>query len=94
MNDEFKFVTPDDMSLEEYPCGVCAGDIISLKNDLHYTNYKDQPTGEVRSAGSEAMVLTGNPEEPDVVWLRWHDGERATWDETILEAFKVTRKIT
>jgi hypothetical protein len=93
MNEEYKLVTPEMMSLRTYPCGVSAGDIISLKEDLHYQDHKGKPSGKVRPSGSEAMVLTGNPEEPDVVWFRWRDGERETWDSTILETFEITGKV-
>jgi hypothetical protein len=90
MNDDWQYVPTDAMTLREYPCGVTVGEMIALREDLVYRNGDDQPTGEVRRAGSEAVVLIGNPDEPDVVWIRWHDGECQTWDETILDDFKLT----
>jgi hypothetical protein len=87
---DWKFITPAMMTLQDYPCGVSAGDVVSLREDLHYRDHNEQPTGQVRSAGDEAMVLTGNPDEPDVVWIRWRDGKRETWGPDILKTFEVT----
>lgn len=93
MNDEWKLITPEMMTLRSYPCGVNAGEVLSLREDLHYADNKGKPTGKLRTAGEEAMVLTGNPDEPDIVWIRWRDGERATWDSTILDFFEITGSV-
>jgi len=90
MADDWKLITPEMMTLREYPCGVVVGDLLSLRSDLHYRDHENQLTGQVRQAGEDAMVLTGNPDEPAVIWIRWRDGERATWDEDILEFFERT----
>ena len=82
------------MTLEEYPCGVSAGDVVTLRKDLKYKDHSGKPTGKFRPAGEDAMVLTGNPNEPGVVWIRWRDGKRETWDSSILDTFKITRKVT
>jgi hypothetical protein len=89
----WKFISPEMMTLREYPCGIRAGDIISLREDLHCYDSNQQPTGEIRPSGDQAMILTGNPDEPNVVWIRWRDGERQTWDEDILESFEIVGKI-
>ena len=82
------------MSLEKYPCGVAAGEIISLREDLHYKDQNGNEIGKIRTAGEEAMILTGNQNEPEVVWIRWRDGEKETWDSSILDSFIIKGKNT
>jgi len=93
-NDKWELISPEMMSLEKYPFGVCAGDIVTLREDLSYKDHNEKPTGKIRPSGSEAMVLTGNPNEPDIVWIRWRDGQRETWDSDILDTFEITGKVT
>ena len=88
MVDDWKLITQNMMTLVDYPCGVVAGDILQLRATLTYRSYDETPTGEVRPAGDQAIVLTGSPDEPDVVWIRWKDGERQTWGDTIFEDFE------
>lgn len=78
------------MTLEVYSCGVRAGDILRLRHDLHTRYHDGRPTGVIHPAGEENVVLFGNPNEPDVVWLRRPDGEQHTWDNTIFETFERT----
>ena len=74
--DVWKVITPEMMTMEDYPCGVSAGDIIALRNDLHYQDHKGKPTGGGRVAGTQAQVLTGNPDDPTTVGGRWRCMER------------------
>ena len=94
MADDWKLITPEMMTLRDYPCGVSRGDILTLREELLYRDQQGNPTGEVRPAGEEAMVITGNPDEPTVVWIKWGDGETQTWDEEILAAFERTGRAT
>ena len=89
MDYDWKLVTPDMMTLRDYPCGISAGDVVRLRADFHICDYKGRPTGEMHKAGETCLVLPGNPAEPNVIWLRWSDGEDHTWDETILESFEL-----
>ena len=82
------------MTLRQYPCGIDAGEILALRDELYYRDYDGNLTGEVRQSGEQAMVLTGNPDEPDVIWIRWRDGERQTWDEDILDTFERAGRVT
>ena len=88
MADDWKLITDEMMTLYTYPCGVAAGEILRLKEDVVYRNSGGSATGEVRDAGSLAGILTGNADEPDVIWLRWEDGDVQTWDATILDSFE------
>jgi len=93
-NKEWKFVAPAKMTLKKYPCGVKEGDIIALKKDLTYRGCNGEPTGDIKHAGEQAVILSGNPNDPDIVWLKWHDGDRETWDSDILETFEIIGKAT
>ena len=88
MSDEWKLVTSDTMTLSVYPCGISAGDILRLSRELVIRDDKGRRTGEVRTVGETSTVLVGNPTAPEVIWLRWHDGEVHTWDDTVLNWFE------
>jgi hypothetical protein len=92
MADEWKLVTSDMMTLRDYPCGLSAGDTLCLLSDLVIRDHKGRPTGQVRVAGETSTVLTGNPAEPKVIWLRWADGEVHTWDDTVFDSFQTLKK--
>lgn len=87
MDDEWKLVTPEMMTLRKYPCGLSARDVLELKSELIYRDSQNNPTGEIRLAREQATVLTGNPDEPNVIWIRWKTGENETWDDDILSSF-------
>ena len=76
------------MTLRTYGCGLSAGDRLRLRRDLPIRDHKGRPTGVVHRAGEIWTVLTGDPLEPGIVWLRQPDGERHTWDETVLDWFE------
>ncbi|MEO1236060.1 MAG: hypothetical protein AAFX76_04660 [Planctomycetota bacterium] len=94
MADDWELITPEMMTLVDYPCGVSRGDVLALREELRYRDHQDRPTGKVRPAGEEAMVVTGNPDEPDVVWIKWRDGTTATWDDRILDVFERRGRVT
>jgi hypothetical protein len=83
---DWKFASSDEMTLTQYPCGVCAGSQLQLRMDLHIRDHKGRPTGEVFIAGSVWTVLTGNPDEREVIWLRDPSGDQQTWDDSDLLA--------
>ena len=93
MADNWELITPEMMTLRDYPCGVSRGDILTLRQDLNYRNHLDQPTGEIRHAGEEAMVMTGNPAEPDVIWIKWREGTTQTWDDDIMKSFERSGRV-
>ena len=90
MSEDWKLVTADQMTLEEYACGVKAGDILRLRSDLHIRDSHGQPTDKIQPAGEKNVVLFGNRDEPDVIWLERPDGEQHTWDLSILDTFELT----
>jgi hypothetical protein len=86
MTTEWKLITSDQMRLENYPCGVRAGDILRLRRGLHIRDHRNRMTGTIHLAGEENVVLLGNPDEPNIIWLERPGGEQHTWDETVLHA--------
>ena len=95
MNDEWKLIT--EYNVENYKCGLKAGDLIRVKHDIVVRDHNDKPTGDIHKAGEIWTVLYGAEEDPGVVWLRQPDGERHTWDDTesIFDTFeKVTTEET
>ena len=90
MAKEWKLITGDSMTLGVYPCGVRAGDILRLSSELKIRDHDGNFTGIDHPAGEENVVLFGNPDEPDVIWLERPNGERHTWDSTVLETFELT----
>ena len=90
MTNEWKLTTHDQMTLREYPCGLRAGDVLRLRTDLHVRDHRGRQTGKFHPSGERNVVLTGNPSEPDVIWLERPNGEQHTWDSTVLETFELT----
>lgn len=88
MTEDWKFVPPEAMTLGAYRCGVQAGGRLRLGRGLPIRDHRGRPSGRVHRAGEIWTVLTGNPDEPDVVWLRQPDGGQHTWDDTVLEWFE------
>jgi hypothetical protein len=88
---KFKLIT--NYSIEEYKCGLKAGDYVRLIKDIVVINHLDQPTGEVYPAGEVWKVLHGAPDDPNVVFLLQADGDRHTWDDdkTIYEQFEIVK---
>ena len=74
------FVPAESMTLRAYACGAVAGQEVVLRKELKMEDSTGKPTGHVYAAGERWQVLTGNPKEPDVVWLRNPRGAYHTWD--------------
>lgn len=86
-NKDWKFVS--EYSLKEYPCGLIPGDKLKIVKEIIITDHEGQPTGEIFQVGEIWTVLSGVPDEPDIIWLRQANGERHTWDEvSIFEYFE------
>ena len=68
--------------LEEYRCGLCAGDRLLLRQNL-------PSDGGEHEIGGVWTVLTGSPQDPNALWLRQPDGKLHSWDdnESIFEYF-------
>jgi len=77
---DWRFVK--DSNVEEYQCGLCAGDLVRLRKDIAVVDHNRRPTGVVYKAGEVWIVTQGFAEEPGVVWLRQHDGEPHTWNDS------------
>lgn len=93
MADDWKLITPEMMTLREYPCGLSRGDILTRREDPRYRDHLGNLTGEVLPADEEAMVITGNPDEPDIIWIKWRDGTSSTWDDDIFDTFEHTGSV-
>jgi hypothetical protein len=89
---EWKLITADQKTLENYACGVRAGDILRLRSALEILTHDRRPTGETWPPGDEHVVLFGNPSEPTTIELRRWDGETHFWNDTVLETFEHTGK--
>jgi hypothetical protein len=87
-DDEYLAASASEHTLDEYPCGVRAGERLRLKRDLELLDHEGRPTRGVIPAGSIWLVLAGIPREPDVVWLQEPSGREHTWDETVLDDFE------
>ena len=54
-SEHWKFVSPDQMSLRSYRCGVAAGQRLRLKRDLAVRYHTGEPTGEVHPSGRSGL---------------------------------------
>ncbi len=84
-DDTYRLV--NDYNLMKYPCGLKTGDELELLCRIKIQDHDGSVTGH-HEPGEIWTVLSGVVSEPDVIWLRQPDGERHTWDETILQWFK------
>ncbi|MEX2175815.1 MAG: hypothetical protein WD872_15735 [Pirellulaceae bacterium] len=90
MSDEtWKLVT--EYPVNQYRCGVRAGDRVRLRADIVVRYPDETPTGELWRAGEVWTVLPGDLEVPPAVWLRQANGERCTWsdDHDFLRTFEI-----
>lgn len=85
----FKLVS--EYGLNQYSCGLCAGESIVLLHDLPVISHDGRPTGIVHRKGEVWTVLSGSKGDR-VVFLRQPDGKRHTWDDdpSIFETFQRT----
>jgi hypothetical protein len=81
MSGQWKFIAPQEMTIQQYPCGAIAGEHVRLRQNLVCNDDQGRPTGCILRADEHWVVLTGHPGEPEVIWLRNPFGERHTWDD-------------
>jgi hypothetical protein len=76
--------------IDQYRCGLKAGDKVRLKRDIVVHDSQGKPTGGIHRAGEVWRVLPGAKSKPIVVWLLQADGQRHTWgdDKSIFETFE------
>jgi hypothetical protein len=89
--DDDEFVPVSTFTIEQYQCGLQAGDQIRLK--CHFpVEDADGLVTRVIPRGSLWTVLTGAAEDPNCVWLEEPDGELHSWDDddSIFETFERT----
>ena len=86
---KFKLVT--EYPVQDYRCGLRAGDRVRLKHDIIVRDHLGKPTGVIHRAGEIWVVLSGAAEDPAIVWLRQPDGKRHTWDDapSIFNIFEI-----
>jgi hypothetical protein len=77
--DKWKFV--NHYPITNYKCGLKAGDLVRLKKDLIEVDYKNKPTGQVRSKGEIWTVIPGADDGRVDVRFMQGDGGRRTWDD-------------
>jgi hypothetical protein len=87
--DDDEFVPVCTFTIEQYQCGLRAGEQLRLRQDFPIRNAEGAVISVV-PAGSIWTVLTGATEDPDTVWLEEPDGELHSWDDdaTIYETFE------
>lgn len=82
---DWKLHIPSENSvLQEYRCGLTAGQRLILRKDLIITDHSGNPTGEVHAKGEIWIVLPGIRTDP-VLWLKQPNGERHTWDDDMTQ---------
>lgn len=86
---DWELVEASKFKLFVYPCGVEAGVKLRLKDALVCRDPEGNETYRF-DANSEWIVLRGNSNQPDVIWLRNPDGDTHTWDDSdLLDRFKI-----
>lgn len=71
---EDEYIPVHVFTVEEYRCGLRAGDRLSLRRKL-------PGDGPAREIGGVWTVLTGSPQDPEALWLREPDGRLHAWDD-------------
>ena len=75
--------------LSPYPCGLRRGAKVRLKEPIVVRDSVGAETGIVYPKGEVWTVLSGNKNEPDVIWLRQPNGDRHTWEaSSFFETFE------
>ena len=74
-----KFVLVTEHPVKKYKCGLQAGDLVRLRQDIIVRDHKGKPTGTIHSAGEVWKVLPGSKVGRIDVWFMQPDGGRHTW---------------
>jgi hypothetical protein len=80
----------DERMLWEYPCGLRAGDVLRLRHDRQLRVDREGTSAQVQPAGERNVVLPGNPDEADAIWLERPGGEPITIESSDLDAFDLS----
>lgn len=76
---EIRLIT--EYSVQNYRCGLKAGDQVRLKKHIQVRNHLGHFTSKFYRSGEVWTVLPGSKEEPNVVWFCQSNGKRHTWDD-------------
>ena len=75
--------------IKTYSNGAAAGDKVRIIKEIVSRDWDGNPTGEVYPCGEVWTVLTADPQESDIIWLRQTKGHRCTWDtDVFFETFE------
>ncbi len=88
----WKLIT--DYTVNEYRCGLRAGERITLRRDLKIRDHKGRFTGEIMRHGEPWVVLPGTAEDRGTIYLLQPDGKRHTWndDDSVFTFFERTEQ--
>jgi hypothetical protein len=77
-------------TIDEYRCGLRAGDRLRLYRALPGNDERSLPDDSVREIGGVWTVLTGSPQDPEALWLSQPDGRLHSWsdDASIFDCFQ------
>ena len=88
---EDEYIPVNIFTINEYRCGLCAGDQLRLLRALPGNNDDGPPHDEaVRQIGGVWTVLPGSQQDPDALLLSQPDGKLHSWsdDESIFDYFE------
>jgi len=87
---EDEYVPINVFTVNEYRCGLRAGDRLQLRRRLPGTDGRVPHVDAACEIGGVWTVLTGSPHDPQALWLRQPDGKLHSWDdnESIFECFE------
>lgn len=90
---EDEYIPIHEFNLQEYKCGLHAGDKVRLRKDIPIYDSEGNPSGKVHASGEVWEVLTGSHQDPKALWFRQADGELHTWDDdpSIYDTFELMR---
>jgi hypothetical protein len=76
-----QFVLVTEYPVNEYKCGLKAGDSVKLRKEIVVRDIKGKPTGEVHPVGDIWKVIPGSKVGRIDVWFLQANGKRCTWDD-------------
>ena len=59
----------EEITLENYPCALEAGNYIVPKEDIYVPDEAGNPSRYLKK-GLRCLMLTGNPQEPEIIWFQ------------------------